>query len=130
MPTYNERVLDELHKIKSGVSSMCIDTGAGEICTSSIGTGSTVTIYADGEVQAGCRRFESVQEMVDYVSNRPEEWEGETSEEGLEEWAAEWTIDETTHMNDWGICADPTDNIVRSPAERSDHRHTVVRYNP
>ena len=91
MPTYNERVLDELHKIKSGVSSMCIDTGAGEICTSSIGTGSTVTIYADGEVQAGCRRFESVQEMVDYVSNRPEEWEGETSEEGLEEWAVKAT---------------------------------------
>ena len=91
MPTYNERVLDELHKIKSGVSSMCIDTGAGEICTSSIGTGSTVTIYADGGVQAGCRRFRSVQEMVDYVSNRPEEWEGETSEEGLEEWAVKAT---------------------------------------
>ena len=91
MPTYNERVLDELHKIKSGVSSMCIDTGAGEICTSSIGTGSTVTIYADGGVQAGCRRFRSVQEMVNYVSNRPEEWEGETSEEGLEEWAVKAT---------------------------------------
>lgn len=48
----------------------------------------------------------------------------------FEVWTAEWTIDETTQMNDWGVCADPTDNIVRFPAERSDHRHTVVRYNP
>lgn len=55
MPTYNERVRDELRKIKSGVSSMCIDTGTDEICTSSIGTGSTVTIYADGEASLSSR---------------------------------------------------------------------------